>query len=552
MLLQRKTLAGSHMRESNTSAVLGRPSSIGLLLSLVLSTFPVQKARACPIQVAVNTTNDTVSGPVHVGVQTGNGVAQVKLWVDNDYLASSPPLTFTWDSTVYASGHHRITAVAYGSGGKRLCSGTTVVSVSNPPVTMVLPAPGSIVSGTVQVTTKVTGEVGRINLLVDGKYFSSPDYDFAFDTTQFPDGAHTISIEAMKNPAVNLGHASVVLTFANRSPVRCLTAGGYQGVEIFAAGEIYDLISHTFHQSAWMQWPRTGHSATRLLNGEILMAGGFVSSEDWVTNSTELFDPVIGAFTGAGRMANARVYDTATLLSNGMVLLAGGRDNSRDVLASAELFDPSTSTFIATGDMASPRIAHQALLLPDGTVLMTGGIVAGTISASAELYDPVSGAFTATGNMWSPRVGHTMTLMRNNKVLLTGGSGNTAELYDPGLGEFAQTATMGVARQWGHTATLLSNGKILIAGGIDNNYQTTAIAELYDPAAGTFLPTGSMNAGRAGHTATLLPDGTVLIVGGGGGAEIYLTDSATFVSVGDPVFLPSGGQTSTLVVSGSQ
>ncbi len=546
-------VANNLMNEPRARECFLHSGKIGFFLWLVFQAVAAQGAWACPIDVTAATSRETVSGPVPVSVQiSGDQVSQIELWVDGNYQASSSsrPFTFTWDSTAYASGNHRITAVAYGSAGNRSCSATTVVNVSNPPVTVILPTTGSIVSGTVGVTTKITQEVGRINLMVDGKYVASPDYNFSFDTTQFPDGPHTISIEAVRNSGVYLGSASVVMIFANRSAVQCLTAGGYQGPEIFATSEIYDLRKQLFNKSAAMQSPRTGHSATRLLNGQVLMAGGFVSTEGDITDSAELFDSVIGAFSSTGAMASSRVYHTATLLSNGTVLMAGGYDHSFRIVPSAELFDPAVGTFTATGDMTSPRMSHEAVLLPNQMVLVSGGIVGGTISSSAELYDPVSGTFATTGGMISPRIAHTMTVLKNNEVLVTGGAGNTAELYDPGLGEFIPTGTMNVARQWAHTATLLLNGKVLIAGGIDGNNRPTATAELYDPDSGIFLPTGSMAAARAGHTATLLTDGTVLIVGGGGGAEIYQPDSETFVSVSDPVYSPTGGQSSTLVAPG--
>src|SRR6476646_1857005 len=66
-------------------------------------------------------------------------------------------------------------------------------------------------------------------------------------------------------------------------------------------------------------------------------------------------------------MSSARFSHTATLLLNGKVLIAGGGT------ATAELYDPSTFRFTGTGSMSIARTAHTAVLLPDGKVLVAGG-----------------------------------------------------------------------------------------------------------------------------------------------------------------------------------
>jgi hypothetical protein len=72
-------------------------------------------------------------------------------------------------------------------------------------------------------------------------------------------------------------------------------------------------------------------------------------------------------------MATARSGHTATLLTNGTVLVAGGADGS-GALRSAELYDPATDTWGAAASMVIARYAHTATLLASGEVLVAGGL----------------------------------------------------------------------------------------------------------------------------------------------------------------------------------
>jgi len=71
-------------------------------------------------------------------------------------------------------------------------------------------------------------------------------------------------------------------------------------------------------------------------------------------------------------MTEARAAHTATLLLDGHVLLVGGFDDSYADLASAELYDPKARTFVATGSMSVERSSGTATLLKNGQVLLAG------------------------------------------------------------------------------------------------------------------------------------------------------------------------------------
>ena len=294
-----------------------------------------------------------------------------------------------------------------------------------------------------------------------------------------------------------------------------LVAGGsnYTGDGILSEAELYTPSSGGFAVSpVSLNYQRAGHTATALLDGSVLIAGGGVSQAEIYTpqaavETTSGTTTVPASFTVVGSTTIPRSMNTATLLQNGLVLLAGGKNSSNYSTASAELYNPATKTFTATGSMTTPRAFHVAVLLPNGMVLIVGGNDdSGNPVSSAELFNPTTGTFTATGNMIQAR-------------------------YFPG-------------------AALLNSGKVLIYGGGVNNYNRSASAtteaELYDPVAGTFSATTSLNTARYIPTTTVLANGNVLTTGGAGktgttlaSAELY-SQSNTITSVINPKYLIMG------------
>src|ERR1043166_8749041 len=88
-------------------------------------------------------------------------------------------------------------------------------------------------------------------------------------------------------------------------------------------------------------------------------------------------------------MGIVRYLHSATRLLNGKVLVAGGDNWPNDGLRDAELYDPNQATWTAIGPMNHGRLIHTATLLHDGRVLVAGGSVGGSHgTSSAELYVP--------------------------------------------------------------------------------------------------------------------------------------------------------------------
>ena len=270
---------------------------------------------------------------------------------------------------------------------------------------------------------------------------------------------------------------------------------------------------------------RWAHTATLLRDGRVMVLGGATINS--VLGSGELWDPADGGFRVGGSLGTARSFQTATLLSDGRILVIGGSGSTGPV-SSAELWHPVGQSFNGTGSLRESRQNHTATLLADGRVLVVGGSRhSGSGEAtrvvdvgSAEVFDPTTGSFSPAGSLVQSRHSHSATLLDDGRVLVVGGwseSGGalaSSELWDPDTGSFSLAAPPASARA-GHTATLLADGRVLIVGGGTEQRSAVDSAELWDPATESFGPTGALKEARSGHTATLLPDGRVLIVGGG-------------------------------------
>ena len=304
-----------------------------------------------------------------------------------------------------------------------------------------------------------------------------------------------------------------------------------------------------------MNSPRSGHTATRLNDGRVLIAGGSPglapAGITSVLATSELFDPASKSFAQSATMAISRFGHSAVRLLDGRVLVMGGTSDCNTVFcsqtATAELFDPATESFTSTGSMLSARTGFSATLLQDGRILVAGGFsrfCRGSLSScylsSAELFDPASGTFSSTGSMTMPRSNATATELNNGMVLIAGGQDNsgplsTLELFDPAKGIFTLAGNMLTPRRL-HSAVALSNGDVLLAGG-NGDSSTLASTEVFETSANQSTAAGSMTTPRANHTATLLNNGEILFAGGesdSGGilasAELFDPGSSQFAA----------------------
>jgi hypothetical protein len=152
--------------------------------------------------------------------------------------------------------------------------------------------------------------------------------------------------------AGNLGGGGVYHTATLLPNGKVLVAGGngggIGGDVVFATSEQFDPVSQTWTRTGDLSTRRYSHTATLLRSGDVLISGGILQIGSYpilqyeTLDLTERFDPNTATWIGSANLNAERSGHTATLLSDGTVLVAGGIDIGPDLtqipLASAELY----------------------------------------------------------------------------------------------------------------------------------------------------------------------------------------------------------------------
>ena len=173
----------------------------------------------------------------------------------------------------------------------------------------------------------------------------------------------------------------------------------------------------------------SGHTATLLQDGTILVAGGDTNTGGTWDDSNaiaEIFDPATGVSSKLGRMAFGRTYHTATLLPTGKVFFACGDTwNEQHLWGTAEVFDPLYKSFLPYSQrFAQGRQRHSAVLLNESEVLVAGS---GTrAKVSPEIFNLTTGLTSTYPGGGTPAGA---LPMKDGTILLW--SESSIEIYDP-------------------------------------------------------------------------------------------------------------------------
>jgi hypothetical protein len=152
------------------------------------------------------------------------------------------------------------------------------------------------------------------------------------------------------------------MTTEDMTDVRCRAQASLLGIgQVLIVGgffpvtaELFDpdpVAGGTFSSTGSMTTPHAFAPTTMLSGGQVLAISGVIASGPFaiLTSSVELYDPASGTFTVSGSLSKARLNHTATLLLDGRVLVTGGFNNTIEGnLSSAELGDITTNSVTKT------------------------------------------------------------------------------------------------------------------------------------------------------------------------------------------------------------
>jgi hypothetical protein len=163
--------------------------------------------------------------------------------------------------------------------------------------------------------------------------------------------------------------------------------------------ELFDPTRGVFAQTSGMTWRRVWHSLTLLPDGTVLAAGGETDNcgPGWcefggTTTTAEAYDPVTGSFAVVGSMGESRSGHTATLLNDGRVLIAGGVAYGGigafyGSTAGAELYTPRTLVGVPEVIEAPAEVSEGSVVAIFTTPFAAGSVIPPTVTIGGRLAD---------------------------------------------------------------------------------------------------------------------------------------------------------------------
>ena len=171
----------------------------------------------------------TVSGMVAVVATASDnvGVVGVQFQVDSNNTGAevlAAPYTYSLNTATLSNGSHSLTAVARDAAGNRGTSAALTIAVNNqvpPTISIISPAAGVTLSGTISVSTSVSSNTASVQFQVDGGNTGAPvtsaPFSYSLNTATLSNANHSIAAIASSSSG-QTASASVTANVNNIAP----------------------------------------------------------------------------------------------------------------------------------------------------------------------------------------------------------------------------------------------------------------------------------------------------------------------------------------------
>jgi N-acetylneuraminic acid mutarotase len=232
-----------------------------------------------------------------------------------------------------------------------------------------------------------------------------------------------------------------------------------------------------------------------VVNGELWVMGGFLSSDLDVTKGVDIYDPTTDHWRLGPALPGAETHAGVVSVDDGFVLVGGFEGNVRNRLTTAGVwhFRSANAAWDPGPDLPTPRAAVFAALVGK-EVHAAGGLGPDGNTDSAEhLVWDVAGsgaAWTAAAPLTNPRNHGGGAATHGLFLAISGrhgwdefaGDDQALDAYDAVTDSWTPRAPMPVPRsEIGAATVTMSDGRLLIVGGSIAEKKPSADVLVYDP-----------------------------------------------------------------------
>jgi len=317
--------------------------------------------------------------------------------------------------------------------------------------------------------------------------------------------------------------------------------------------EVYDPSRNLWAPAASMVKPRWNGTATRLVDGRILVAGMTASSDATISTregTSEVFDPKSGRWGQLAVMADkVDLAMAATLLGDGRVLVAGGywiATPGGSPRAHAQAYDVEKSEWQGVAQTRSRHKAPEMLRLDDDSILLVGALSeryfeqepTPSLTPTEEPDPTVPGTITITPSETAvqpasetPTIAFTVTPSptqspQRTPTRIPNQPTPTPTFAEQALGHWKEVARP-LFKRYAGDALLMRDGRVLVAGGqrVDetspSKQRVFSESEIYDPVLDSWSPAGHMKVPRINNQLAYLSTGEIVTFGGSDAVEQF-------------------------------